>query len=57
MSHCRKNSMRNKVIGKKWIHLERNTLHSQECGPTQRAALAVSVSGVVSFYGLGEFTG
>ena len=45
------------MIGKKWIHLERNTLHSQECGPTQRAALAVSVSGVVSFYGLGEFTG
>ena len=28
MSHCRKNSVRDKVMGKKWIYLERNTLHS-----------------------------
>ena len=27
MSHHRKNSVRDKVIGKKWIYLERNTLH------------------------------
>ena len=27
MSHCRQKSVRNKVIGKKWIYLERNTLH------------------------------
>ena len=27
MSHGRKNSVRDKVIGKKWIYLERNTLH------------------------------
>ena len=27
MSHCRKNLERDKVIGKKWIYLERNTLY------------------------------
>ena len=27
MSHCRQKLVRNKVIGKKWIYLERNTLH------------------------------
>ena len=27
MSRCRKNSVRDKVIGKKWIYLERNILH------------------------------
>ena len=32
MSHCRKNSVRDKVIGKKWIYLERNTLHRQSVG-------------------------
>ena len=25
MCHCRKNSVRDKVIGKKWIYLERDT--------------------------------
>ena len=25
MCHCRKNSVRDKVIGKKWIYSERNT--------------------------------
>ena len=29
MSHCRKNSVRDKVIGKKWIYLERYTLQRQ----------------------------
>ena len=28
MSPCRNNSWRDKVIGKRWIYLERNTLHS-----------------------------
>ena len=28
MSHCRKNSVRDKMTGKKWIYLERNSLHS-----------------------------
>ena len=27
ISHCRKNSVMDKVIGKKWIYLERNILH------------------------------
>ena len=27
MSYCRKNSVRDKVITKKWIYSERNTLH------------------------------
>ena len=29
MSHGRKNSMRDKVIGKKWIYLERYVFHRQ----------------------------
>ena len=28
MSHCRKNSARDKVVGKKGVYLERNALHS-----------------------------
>ena len=29
MSHRRKNLVRDKVIGKKWIYLERHTFHRQ----------------------------
>ena len=29
MSHHRKNSVKDKVIDKKWIYLERSTLHRQ----------------------------
>ena len=29
MSHSRKNSVRDKVIGKKWTYLERCTFHRQ----------------------------
>ena len=36
MSHHRKNSVRHKVIGMKWICSERNTFHRQDCGPLQR---------------------
>ena len=36
MSHHRKNSVRDKVIGKKWIHLERNTLYRQSVGHLRR---------------------
>ena len=34
MSHCRKNLVRDKVIGKKWIysHTERSTFHRQNVG-------------------------
>ena len=54
MSHNRKNSVRDKVIGKKWIYLERNTLHRQSVGHHKRLS-ASSKCGVVSFYGLGNF--
>ena len=36
MSRCRKNSVRDKVIGKKWIYLERNALHRQSVGHLRR---------------------
>ena len=36
MSHCRKNSVRNKVIGKKWTYLERITLHRQSVDHLRR---------------------
>ena len=52
ISHSRKNSVRDKVIGKKQIYLERNTL--SKLAP-QRVTVA-SKCGVVSFYGLGSFT-
>ena len=40
MSHCRKNSERDKVfllwVGEKWIYLERNTFHRQTVGHLRR---------------------
>ena len=36
LSHRRKNSVRGKMIGKKWIYLERNTLHRQSVGHLRR---------------------
>ena len=35
ISHRRKHSVRDKVMGKKWIYLERNTLQT-EYGPSQK---------------------
>ena len=35
-SHCTKSSVRDKVIGKKWIYSERNTLHRQSMGHLRR---------------------
>ena len=32
----RKNSVRGKVIGKKWIYLERDTLHRKRVGHLRR---------------------
>ena len=40
MSHRRKNSVRDKVIAKKWIYLERYTFHRQ-CAPSQKARMAL----------------
>ena len=36
MAHHRKNSVREKVIDKKWIYSERNTLHRQSGGQLRR---------------------
>ena len=38
MSHCRKNLVGDKVIGKKWISVERNTLYRQSVGHLRRRA-------------------
>ena len=55
MSHHRKNSVRDKAIGKQWIYLERNTLCRQG-GPSQKVRVA-SKGDVIRFYGLSNFTG
>ena len=39
MSHCRKNSVRDKVIGKKWIYLQRDSPQT-EYGPHGQMSLA-----------------
>ena len=44
---------RDKVIDKKWIYLEKNTLHRHSVGHVRRGE--VLKYGVVSFYGLGKF--
>ena len=48
MSHHRKNSVRDKVIGKKWIYLEIHTPQT-ESGPHQKVRKEPGY-GVVSFY-------
>ena len=55
MSHHRENSARDKVIGKKWIYLEKPTPQS-DCGPSQRMNIANECV-MVGFYGLGNFIG
>ena len=49
MSHHRKNSVRDKVISKEWIYLERNTLHRQSVGHLRRWERHQGMR-VVSFY-------
>ena len=55
MSHPRKNSSEDKVIGKKWIYLEGNTPQT-ECGPPQNARVA-SKYGMVRCYGVSSLIG
>ena len=60
MSHHRQNSVKDKVKGRKWIYLEwiyleRYTFHRQSVGHLRRRE--APKYGVVSFYGLGNFTG
>ena len=45
MSHHRKNSVRDKVIGKKWIYLERKTHHRQFVGCVRRWERASKLAG------------
>ena len=54
-SHWKKNSVRDTVIGKRWIcsDSERSTLCG--CGPLQRASVSAMEYGVASFCDLGEF--
>ena len=56
MSHHRKNSVRDKVIGKKWIDLERNTLHRQSVGHHRRPVQPQGMGSSV-FIGVGNFIG
>ena len=49
MSHRRKNSVRDKVMVKKWVYLERNNTPQTESGPSQKVRKAPGY-GVVSFY-------
>ena len=56
-SHHRKNSVRDKMIGKKWILFREKHTPQTECRPRQRTSVGASKCGVVSFYGLGHFIG
>ena len=56
MSHCRKDSVRDKVIGKKWIYLERNTLYRQSMGHLRRWERHPGM-GLSVFIGVGNFIG
>ena len=53
MSGHRTVSVRDKVIVKKWVYLERNTLHRQSVDHLRRREALKY--GAVSFYGLGNF--
>ena len=55
VSQYRKNSVRYKVIGKKWIYLERNTLHRQSVGHLRKKE--APKYGMLSFYGPSNFIG
>ena len=56
MSHHRKNSVRDEVMGKKWIYSDskRSTLH-RVWAIAEGSAAAWLQCGMVSFYGLGNF--
>ena len=54
MPHRRKISVRDKVIGKKWIYSEKNTLHRQEYGLSQRPNAALQCGVGLAFPELGR---
>ena len=53
----RKNSVRDKVIVKKWLYSESNILYRQSVGALQTVKTEAPKCGVVSFHGLGNFIG
>ena len=53
MSHRKKKSVRDKVIGKKQTYLERNILHRQTVGHLRRQETLKY--GILSFLGLDNF--
>ena len=55
MSHPRRNSVGDRVIIKKWIYLESNTLQRKSVGHLRRQEALKY--GVVSFYGVGNVIG
>ena len=55
LSYRRKNSVRDKVIGKKWILFREKHTPQTECGPSQRVSAVALKCGVISFYELGSF--
>ena len=57
MSHHRQNSVRDKVIVKKWLYSESNILYRQSVGALQTVKTEAPKCGVVSFHGLGNFIG
>ena len=54
MSHCRKNSVRDKVIGKRWIYSDMESSTLQTVWAVAEGS-ATPKFGVVSFYRLGNF--
>ena len=56
MSHRRKNSVREKVIGKTWIYLEGNTPHRQSVDHLRRPEWHQGM-GLSVFIGVGNFIG
>ena len=52
MSHGRENSVRDKMTGKKWIYLGRNTLHRWSVGHFREREQTVSVAWLVFMWGL-----
>ena len=46
--------LRDEAVGKKWIYLERNTLHTQRVVQLRRQERALKCD-VAKFYGLGDF--
>ena len=47
MSHCKKNSVRNTAIGKRWVFSDSERSTFQECGPSPRVSAMAMECGEV----------